>query len=372
MQFAVPAMTNSSAETLDANNYPNIRVFSVGQGTSSKTPLNDLKTIQETWSVANATSVNNGNGFGIFSAVCWIFGREVFDGLGGSVPIGLISSNWGGTPVEHWADPAAFARCNRTDTDSTLYNAMVAPFVVGPMALTGFTWYQGEANTGSQATADAYACLFPSMIQSWRAAFKTPASAFFGYIELSTWCAGPAVSLLRDAQYAAVTLQNAGFAVNADHGAGCNIHPPPKQFCAKRLAKSALALQYGQAVAWISPSYASATAGAGSATIALTDVAAAGLVLLPSANAGTVNCTDAKTGAASCTWAALQFDDAAKSWVNATVGLTPDAQGIVLTAPPPAGATKVVATQYAYNAIPFMTVYRADADLPVRGWLRAV
>lgn len=75
MEFAVHAMTNSTTETADANNYPLIRLFSVGQGTSSKTPLTNLVTIQEKWSVTNATSVNNGEGFGIFSAVCYIYGR---------------------------------------------------------------------------------------------------------------------------------------------------------------------------------------------------------------------------------------------------------------------------------------------------------
>jgi len=210
------------------------------------------------------------------------------------------------------------------------------------------------------------------MIQSWRTVFNVPAPAFFGYIELSTWCDGVPVALLRDAQYAAVALGGVGYALNADHGAGCNIHPPDKKFCAKRLAKSALALAYGQAAPWRSPTYASATAtGAGSATIALADVGAAGLALRASANAGTVDCAAAGTKG-SCAWAALQFNDAAKTWVNATVSLTADAQGMVLTAPPPAGATAVVATSYAYNAIPFMTVYRADADLPVRGWSRAI
>jgi hypothetical protein len=32
---------------------------------------------------------------------------------------------------------------------------MIAPFAVGPMALTGFTWYQGEANTANAATPRA-------------------------------------------------------------------------------------------------------------------------------------------------------------------------------------------------------------------------
>jgi len=316
MQFAIPAITNSSYEIQLANKYPDIRLFTVGDGTTSRVPLNNLATIQQLWSVASNTTIAGDGGFGYFSAVCWIFGRQVHDGLGGQVPVGLIASDWGGTPVEHWADAPAFARCNRTDTDSTLYNAMIYPFVVGPMAVTGFTWYQGEANTGSQASADAYACLFPSMIQSWRTNFGLAADAYFGFIQLSTWCAGDAIPIMRDAQLKALG-PGVGYATNADHGAGCNIHPPPKQYCAARLANSALALAYKQPVTWKSPSYASAVAGAGSATITLNDVTPAGLTLKPSANAGTLNCT---ANAGQCAWASLQFNDAAKRCVCGLAG----------------------------------------------------
>jgi hypothetical protein len=204
------------------------------------------------------------------------------------------------------------------------------------------------------------------MIQSWRQNFAVPEPAFFGYIELSTWCVpGSPIPLLRDAQLAAVALGGVGYGINADHGAGCNIHPPPKQFCAKRLAKSALEISYGKSLGgWRSPTYKSAAAtGAGAVTVALNDVPAAGLTLLPSANQGTVNCT---ASAGSCAWATISFD--VGGTVNATLSLTSDGQGLVLTAPPPPGATKAVATSYAYGAIPFMTAYRADADLPVRQW----
>jgi hypothetical protein len=85
MQFSIPAVTNSSEETQDANNYPLIRLFTVGQGTSSRTPLMDLQTIEQVWSISSNTSINNKNGFGYFSAVCYLFGRDVFNGLGGTV-----------------------------------------------------------------------------------------------------------------------------------------------------------------------------------------------------------------------------------------------------------------------------------------------
>lgn len=204
------------------------------------------------------------------------------------------------------------------------------------------------------------------MIQSWRSNFGV-ASAYFGFIQLSTWCvAGDAIPLIRVAQMAAVTTQGAGYAVNADHGAGCNVHPPQKQNCGRRLGDSALALAYKKDTAWKSPSYAQATYGANSATITLNDVTSGGLVILPSANAGTVNCTSSK---GVCAWASLQFDDAAKTWVNASVALTSDGQGMVLSAPAPAGSTTATASSYGWGAVPFMTVYLADKDLPVQAWL---
>lgn len=46
MQFSVPGIVNASAEANKANGYPDIRLFSVGQGTQSKTPLTNLATVQ--------------------------------------------------------------------------------------------------------------------------------------------------------------------------------------------------------------------------------------------------------------------------------------------------------------------------------------
>jgi sialate O-acetylesterase len=142
MVFAMPSITNSSDEISRAELYPDVRTFTVGMASRGGAPLEQLATIEQPWAVVNSTSIAGGGLFGWMSAVCWVFGREVFDGLGGSVPMGLISAAWGGSPIEEWSDGAAFLRCNRGDGAGDLYNSVINPYTVGPMALTGFLWYQ--------------------------------------------------------------------------------------------------------------------------------------------------------------------------------------------------------------------------------------
>jgi sialate O-acetylesterase len=63
---------------------------------------------------------------------------------------------------------------------------MIVPYTVGPMALTGFTWFQGESNAGQP---DVYACMFPAMINLWRKSFANP-TAWFGFVHLEPWIGG--------------------------------------------------------------------------------------------------------------------------------------------------------------------------------------
>ena len=65
-----------------------------------------------------------------FSATCWFTAINIYKRL--QYPLGLVSSNWGGTMIESWASPAVFEQCNRTSNnlpDSTLWNAMIVPFL---------------------------------------------------------------------------------------------------------------------------------------------------------------------------------------------------------------------------------------------------
>ena len=46
---------------------------------------------------------------GLFSAVCWLYGKHLYDKY--QRPIGLVQSAWGGTRIEAWSSPAALDVC---------------------------------------------------------------------------------------------------------------------------------------------------------------------------------------------------------------------------------------------------------------------
>lgn len=89
--MTVSEVFNATEEAAKANNYPNIRVFTVGQTTVSNTPLPELASIEQPWSVSSSASIGAA-AWSYFSAACWFFGRDLYDRY--KVPLGLISSNW--------------------------------------------------------------------------------------------------------------------------------------------------------------------------------------------------------------------------------------------------------------------------------------
>ena len=80
---------NSANEIAQAGNFE-LRFFSVDRE-SSLIPLDD---VSGKWMVSN--SINAAD----FSATAYFFAKELFQEL--NVPIGIIDSSWGGTPVESW------------------------------------------------------------------------------------------------------------------------------------------------------------------------------------------------------------------------------------------------------------------------------
>lgn len=89
MEWPVRRSANPEEEIQSAN-YPKIRLFDVPHE-YAPTPQ---ETIDASWKVCSPETVAD------FSAVAYSFGRALWKELG--VPIGLISSNWGGTRAEAW------------------------------------------------------------------------------------------------------------------------------------------------------------------------------------------------------------------------------------------------------------------------------
>ena len=103
---------NASEEIKNAGKYPKIRLFT-SELLPSETPLEELSSIRQNWSVASPASVN-GTDERYFSAVCWLFGRMIHQALD-ERPIGLIVSAFPGTAIEVWMPPTAIQDCNATE-----------------------------------------------------------------------------------------------------------------------------------------------------------------------------------------------------------------------------------------------------------------
>ncbi len=63
-----------------------------------------------------ATLGKGQSAFKFFSAACYLYGRHIYETLG--YPIGLIATDWGGTPVEAWSSPDALKQCGINGTET--------------------------------------------------------------------------------------------------------------------------------------------------------------------------------------------------------------------------------------------------------------
>jgi sialate O-acetylesterase len=297
MELPVWASSNADLE-IPAARHRNIRFISVKEP-GSQTAVDDF---DGQWEVCSPESVKG------FSAVGYLFGRELNRHL--NVPIGLIDNSWGASSCEAWIrrdrmegnplyDPllkkwddtvknwddakwkadwsewrkkAAAARAAGKPSPpgrpvavnpavgqhrpANLYHARVQPIM--PYAIRGAIWYQGESNAGR---AYQYREMFPLMIQSWREDWKQGDFPFY-WVQLADFMAEkpqPADSAwaeLREAQTMTQDrLPNTGQAVIIDIGEAADIHPRNKLEVGRRLARWALARDYGKHIVCQSPRY---------------------------------------------------------------------------------------------------------------------
>jgi sialate O-acetylesterase len=275
MEWSVARCGDPEKEIADATR-PTIRLYTAARGTSAE-PRREL---QGSWQVCSPETVKD------FSATGYYFGRELSKHLG--VPIGLIHSSWGGTPVEAWIAPQDLAEEPRAQATlakwaeriaaderqsasphapSRLYNAMIAPLV--PFALRGAIWYQGESNAHR---AEEYRALFPRLLHSWRGAWGQGDFGFY-FVQLANFKTNGDPrewAELREAQTMTLALPATGMAVTIDIGDSGDIHPKNKQDVGKRLALWALAQEYGRDLVKCGPLYQRTTVRGGALEVAFT------------------------------------------------------------------------------------------------------
>ncbi len=184
MEFSLNDAFNASEEIADSARYPGLRLATVEEVQTS-TPQTTVgsKANNATigpvynWRRSGADAfVAPGTGlpardFSYFSAVCYLFGRDLYTALDGSVPIGLLAADVGGVKVETLmsADALVDDSCGGTAASgpqpaqvappaglSGVWNGMIHPLL--PMRLRGVVMYQGESNSLS-STPTAYVCL---------------------------------------------------------------------------------------------------------------------------------------------------------------------------------------------------------------------
>ena len=251
-------LQQSKDEAPNAKN-KNIRFFYVPKSTSS-TPQDN---VSARWVVCNSEDMLH------FSAIGYFFGKQVQGTTG--FPVGLINSNWGGTPAEVWTpadvvsnDPVLRDAANKIppfdwwpNKSGEAYNAMIYPLT--NYAIAGALWYQGESNVD---THYGYKQLMISMIDSWRNAWGKEFP--FYYVQIAPYTYGDTHikgALLREAQTAMLSHPKTGMVVISDLVDNVNdIHPNMKKEVAGRLAAYALSETYGMNVgAYKSPVYKSHT-----------------------------------------------------------------------------------------------------------------
>ncbi|XP_057290069.1 sialate O-acetylesterase-like [Hydractinia symbiolongicarpus] len=271
MVFTV-GMANSGKEEIDmAEQYPNIRLFTVKRYFSNVTvPELSRENILQQWSVASNASVG-GAAWQYFSAICWMYGRRLYDLY--KIPIGLISSNYGGTRVEAWSSPQTLAVCGISKNDqnalSELYNAMIYPLM--NTTIYGAIWYQGEHNC-IKPNIHNYNCTFPAMISGWRKEWYSATHGNtnqlfpFGFVQLASLGSDadrpgfPIIRWKQTAEYGYVpnpkqpkVFMAVALDLPDNSSPFGSIHPRDKTDVADRLILGAREIAYNEKTYWTGP-----------------------------------------------------------------------------------------------------------------------
>jgi sialate O-acetylesterase len=291
------------------SNHPALRMFNAPLVTAEA----NQEDIEGSWKAATPETVPD------YSAVAFFFARKLHLELG--IPVGVIKSAWGGKPVEtftsrdalntlpstkalvdamlkeestydqakadaayatkleQWKATMAGAKGKsaeerkrlpkKPDTPKrplltegrpgVLYAAMIHPFV--GYTMRGAIWYQGEGN--ARPGAVPYDQTLPLLINDWRKRWNDEFS--FYYVQLASYHAPSTEpgtpdswALTQDRMRLVLgTTPKTGMAIINDVGEANDIHPKNKKDPGERLARWALAKDYGKELIYSGPLFKS-------------------------------------------------------------------------------------------------------------------
>lgn len=289
--------------------HPALRMFNAPLVTAAE----DQQDIEGSWQASTPDTVPS------FSAVAFFFARKLHLELG--VPVGVIKSAWGGKPVEtftsrealntlpstkalvdamlkdeagydqakaeaayatkleQWKATMAAAKGKSAEErkrlpkkpdapkrplltegkPGVLYAAMIHPFV--GYTMRGAIWYQGEGN--ARPGSVPYDQTLPLMINDWRKRWADEFSFYF--VQLANFHAPSTApgtpdpwALLQDRMRRVLgTTPKTGMAITNDVGEANDIHPKNKKDPGERLARWALAKDYGKQLVYSGPLFKS-------------------------------------------------------------------------------------------------------------------
>lgn len=222
---------------------PNIRFFTIPKLTATA-PQNN---VSGNWTECTPETMKN------FSATGYFFAKRLQEDLK-NVPIGLISSNWGGTPAEIWT-PAeviqndavllASAKTRKEETygpnqPGRAFNAMIYP--LAGFKIAGVVWYQGESNVGSSVYDKTFSALITSWRKLWNYEFP------FYYVQIAPYQYGEdhfgGVEIRNAQRKVLQEVPNTGMVLTTDISTVEDIHPKDKKSVGTRLANLALVKTY--------------------------------------------------------------------------------------------------------------------------------
>jgi sialate O-acetylesterase len=285
--------------------HPALRMFNAPLVTAEA----NQEDIEGSWKAATPETVPD------YSAVAFFFARKLHLELG--IPVGVIKSAWGGKPVETFTsrealntlpgtkalvdamlkDEASYDQAKADAAYATkleqwkatmaaakgksaeerkrlpkkpdapkrplltegrpgvLYAAMIHPFV--GYTMRGAIWYQGEGN--ARPGAVPYDQTLPLLINDWRKRWNDEFS--FYYVQLASYHAPSTEpgtpdswALTQDRMRLVLgTTPKTGMAIINDVGEANDIHPKNKKDPGERLARWALAKDYGKQLIYSGP-----------------------------------------------------------------------------------------------------------------------